>query len=465
MPKLFIVSLGCPKNLTDAEVMAGQLTAIGFELTADESEAEIALINTCAFLKSAVKESEREIKRFVSLKERGALSKIAVTGCLAERERDALLRKFPQIDAVVGINALERINSAVNGNETCIVAAAAPLSAPKLKARLTAPHTAYLKIADGCGNHCSYCAIGLIRGPFRSKPLEELAAEAADLAGSGAKEVSLVAQDTTSYGMDLYGRPKVDELLKKLVKISGIKWLRLMYVYPEKLSSETLKLMRDEEKICRYLDLPLQHISDDILRMMKRRSTGRSIRSKLAEIRKTTPDMGLRTSFIVGFPGETEKDFEKLRSFVADARFDNVAVFKYSREPGTSAADLPGQVPEKVKIARLNELVSVQSRVIDKVNHGLLGRTLKVLLDSRSAGRTYRDAPDIDGKVEIVTDAISHMPEAISKKQKKAYGIRHMAYGDAGQSPALKAGEFVDVKITGAAGYVRRGHIIGGDRP
>ncbi|MBU2573675.1 MAG: 30S ribosomal protein S12 methylthiotransferase RimO [Elusimicrobia bacterium] len=460
MPKLFIVSLGCPKNLTDAEVMAGQFAAAGFELTADESEADIALINTCAFLSSAVKESEKEIKRFISLKERGKLSKIAVTGCLVERERAAILKKFPQIDAVVGINALESVCLALNGGERVIIPPAAPLSSPKLKLRLTAPHSAYLKIADGCDNRCSYCAIPMIRGRFRSKPLKEVIKEAENLARSGAREISLIAQDTTFYGTDLYGRPELYKLLKELVKIGPIKWLRLMYVYPDRLSPELLRLIRDEEKLCHYLDMPLQHISDNILRMMNRRSTGKSIRNKLAEIRKTVPDLALRTSFIVGFPGETGKDFGELRRFVADAGFDNVAVFEYSREPGTPAAELPGQTPDKVKAARLSGLVSVQSRVVDKKNKALAGATVRVLLDSPVSGRTYRDAPEIDGKVEVITDAISHKPEAIGRKTKKPYGLRPTAYGSVGVPPALKAGEFVNVKITGAAGYLRRGIIV-----
>ena len=458
--KVFIVSLGCPKNLTDAEVMAGSLAAAGFELTSDESLADVALINTCAFLSSAVKESETEIRRFISLKERGKISKIAVTGCLVEREKDAILRKFPQIDAVVGIHSLESINSAINGGERFIMSPAAALSAPKLKLRLTAPHSAYLKIADGCDNRCSYCAIPAIRGRFRSKTIEEAVAEAKDLAGSGAREISLIAQDTTSYGADIYGRPRLADLLKELVKIDRIKWLRLMYTYPERLSAEILRLVRDEEKICHYIDMPLQHAADSMLRMMNRRSTGRSIRKKIADIRKAAPDIALRTSFIVGFPGETEKDFEELRGLVAETRFDNVGVFTYSREPGTPAAGLPGQVPEKVKLARMNELVSVQSGIIDGINRGLAGRTVRVLLDSPAFGRTYRDAPDIDGKVEIITAAISHKPEAIGGKRKMADGLKPAASGSTVQGHALKAGEFVDVKITGTAGYLRRGIVV-----
>jgi len=454
MPKVFIVSLGCPKNLTDAEVMAGHLAAAGFELTTDEAKADIALINTCAFLNSAVKESETEINRFISLKARGKISKIAVTGCLVEREKNLLLGRFPQIDAVVGINALNRIASALNGGNSYLLAETLPPAAPKLKVRLTAPHSAYLKIADGCDNHCSYCAIPMIRGQFRSKPMEDVIEEAKNLAGSGAREISLIAQDTTSYGMDACGRPRLYELLKELVKIPGVDWLRLMYVYPEKLSSEILKLMRDEEKIVHYLDMPLQHISDNVLKKMNRRSTESSIKRKLASIRKFVPDIAFRTTFIVGFPGETEKDFNKLLAFVAGAGFDNAAVFAYSREPGTPAARLPGQLPETVKTARMNELINVQSRVIDRINSGLTGKKLKVLMDSANFGRTYRDAPEIDGKVEVIPDSGFKIEDSrfktgdLKKKQNPESGIRNLK---------LAAGDFINVKITGAAGYLRRG--------
>jgi len=460
MPKVFIISLGCPKNLTDAEVMAGQLAAAGFELTTDETQADIALINTCAFLSSAVKESEAEIRRFISLKEHGKISKIAVTGCLVEREKRLLLHKFPQIDAVVGINALERINSALTGKTNYILPATVPLTAPKIKARLTAPHTAYLKIADGCDNRCAYCAIPMIRGRFRSKPLKEVVAETRSLIASGAREISLIAQDTTSYGIDLYGRAKLYELLKELVKLDGLEWLRLMYVYPEKLPLKILKLMRDEGKICRYLDIPLQHISDNVLKKMNRRSTEKSIRAKIASIRNIVPDIALRTNFIVGFPGETEQDFKKLSSFVAETGLDNVGVFAYSREPGTPAASLQGQIPEKVKLARMNALIRVQSRIVDKKNANLIGKTVKVLMDSPAFGRTRRDAPEIDGRIEVTDSAICHRPYAIRRKNQKADSLKPMAYGSAEAHPPLKAGEFVNVKITGASGYLRRALVI-----
>jgi ribosomal protein S12 methylthiotransferase len=431
--------------------MAGRLVAAGYELTDDETEADTVLINTCAFLNSAVKESEAEINRFISLKKNGRISKIAVTGCLVEREKDLLPNRFPQIDAFVGINALDRITSALNGKNRYILPATLPLNSPRLKARLTAPHTAYLKIADGCDNRCSYCAIPRIRGPFRSKPLEEVVEEAGNLTASGAREISLIAQDTTSYGMDRYGRPMLYKLLKALAVLPDLAWLRILYAYPEKLSLEILRLMRDERNICHYLDMPLQHISDNVLKKMNRRSTERYIRAKLASVKKLAPDIAFRTNFIVGFPGETEKDFEKLVAFVSETGFDNLGVFAYSREPGTPAAGYPGQVPEKVKIARMNELVSVQSRVVDKKNSALIGKTVKVIMDSPTFGRTYRDAPEIDGKVEVLTGA--------ARQTKKQSGKPPVANRGVCPAPALKTGEFVKVKITGASGYLRRGTI------
>ena len=429
MPKLFIISLGCPKNLSDAEVMAGELTAAGWDITGDEDEADAALVNTCAFLSSAVRESEAEINRLLALKRRGKLSRVMVTGCLVEREKRELAARFPGLDAVAGIHALADAAKALGTNSVIIPAPAASLHSPRLKARLTAAHSAYLKIADGCDNRCSYCLIPSLRGPFRSKPIEELEEEALRLAESGAVEISLIAQDTTAYGTDLYGRPRLAALLARLARIKAVKRWRLMYVYPERLTKELLGVMRDNACICRYLDMPLQHISDSVLRRMNRLSTGRSIKKKLAELRGLMPDIALRTNFIVGFPGETENDFKKLLAFVKEARLDNVGVFKYSREPGTTAAGFPDQVPERVKEERAEALVNAQSAVVDSLNSALKGKKLEVLMDSPRFGRTYRDAPEIDGHVEVYP---------------------------AGK-PAPKAGQLVKVKILEASGYMRRG--------
>ena len=429
MPKIFIVSLGCPKNLADAEVMAGELAAAGWELTAEEAGADAALINTCAFLGAAVEESEQEIKRLLALKARGKLSKVLAAGCLVERERARLLERFPGLDAAVGIHALSEAAKAIEEGKNYIPPPETTLSSPRLKTRLTAPHSAYLKIADGCDNRCSYCLIPSIRGPFRSKPVQSLVEEARSLAESGAVEISLIAQDTTAYGTDLYGRPRLAWLLNALLEIKSVKWWRLMYVYPERLTPEVIEIMRAHKSVCRYLDMPLQHIADRVLKRMNRVSSEKSIKEKIAELRRAMPDIAIRTNFIVGFPGETREDFSRLLAFVKKARFDNVGVFKYSREPGTPAAGFPGQVPEEVKEERAEALVRAQSAVVDLLNRELKGRKLEVLMDSPLAGRTYRDAPEIDGRVEVAAD----------KKN------------------PLKAGEFVKVRITAASGYLRRG--------
>ena len=432
MPKLFIVSLGCPKNLSDAEVMAGELAAAGWELTGDEAGADAALVNTCAFLGSAVKESEDEIKRLLSLKARGKLSKVMVAGCLVEREKEKLAARFPGLDALVGIHALSKAAKAIEEGRNYILPGEGPLSSPHFKTRLTAPHSAYLKIADGCDNRCAYCLIPSIRGPFRSKPVEALAEEARNLAGSGAVEISLIAQDTTNYGKDLYGRPRLAWLLNELLLIKNVKWWRLMYVYPERLTSEVIEIMRANKAICRYVDMPLQHVSDRILKRMNRVSSEKSIKTKIAELRRAMPDIAIRTNFIVGFPGETNEDFSRLLGFVKKARLDSVGVFKYSREPGTPAAGFPGQVPEDVKEERAQELISAQSRVLDSVNADLKGKKMEVLMDSHVFGRSHREAPEIDGRVEVENP---------------------------GGKP-LKAGNLVKVKITGATGYLRRAVVI-----
>jgi ribosomal protein S12 methylthiotransferase len=410
--------------------MAGEFAAAGWQLTADETEADAALVNTCAFLGSAVEESEREINRLLGLKARGKLAKVMVTGCLAEREKKGLTARFPGLDAVVGINALSQAAKALERGGIYVPAASGPLFSPRLKARLTAPHSAYLKIADGCDNRCAYCLIPSIRGPFRSKPLEAVVEEAHNLAASGAVEISLIAQDTTSYGADIYGGPRLAGLLTELVKIKSVKWWRLMYVYPERLTPELLAAVKKNKSVCRYLDMPLQHISDGVLCRMKRATTERSIKAKIAELRRLMPGIALRTNFIVGFPGETEADFRKLLSFVKRTRFSNVGVFKYSREKGTPAADMPDQVPETVKTERLEALVRAQSEVVDGINAAMKGKTEEVLMDSPLFGRTYRDAPEIDGHVEVLVPQGARPP---------------------------KAGEFIKVAISGASGYLRRG--------
>lgn len=437
VPRIFISCLGCPKNLADAEVMAGELAGAGWEVVSDEREADAALVNTCAFLGSAVEESETEIRRLLALKKRGELKKVIIAGCLTERMKGSLLEKFPGADAAIGVGALKEAARALETGGLMISPIEA-LEAPPLKLRLTAPHSAYLKVADGCDNRCAYCLIPSLRGPFRSKPLESAVEEARLLADSGAKELSLIAQDTTLYGADLYGKPALARLLRKVSSIKGLRWIRVMYAYPERVTPELLRVMSGAENICRYLDLPLQHASDAVLKAMNRRSTEKGLRRTLASIRRLLPGAAIRTNFIVGFPGETDKDFARLLRFVREERLDNVGVFKYSQEPGTSAAGFPGQVPEKVKTERMNGLLAAQAEVVDSLNAALVGKKFEVLMDSPRFGRTYRDAPEIDGTVEISAPGDT---------------IRHGV-------PKPRPGDFVRVRVTSARGYARKGVLI-----
>ena len=426
MKKVYLISLGCPKNLTDSEELIGNLLAEGYQMVQDENEADIAVLNTCAFIAPAGKEAVAEIKKLITLKKNGQLKKIIVCGCLVEREKTKLKKKYPQIDSIVSTKALDKINIAVKENGAYLKDSSDLLLSPEYKLRLTAPHSAYLKIADGCDNRCSYCLIPSLKGRFRSKSIEMIIRETKDLIENGAKEISLIAQDTTNYGTDLYGKPALTGLLKKLIKIPKLKWLRLMYIYPERLNKELLKLIKNEKIICKYLDIPLQHISDNVLKGMNRQSTEKSIRSKIDEIKKMIPEISLRTNFITGFPGETEKDFQKLLDFIKEVEFNYVGIFPYSKEKGTAAFNLKHQIPEKIKEERVNLLIDAQSAVIDKINARMINKKIRLLMDTPQYGRTFGEAPDIDGSFFIE-----------SKKK-------------------LKSGSFVRAKIVETAGYNRK---------
>jgi len=427
--KTYIVSLGCPKNLTDTEEIMGTLQNAGIEIVTSEQDADALLINTCAFIKPAVTEAKAEIRRALKLKKNGRIKRVAVAGCLVQREGSALREQFPAVDAFIGIGSLEDAAKALKTGRDRFGKMPKTLASPKAKIRATMPHTAYLKLADGCNNRCAYCTIPYIRGPFRSKPLEEVVAEARALAEAGARELSLIAQDTTSYGQDLYGGSALCAAIKKIARIKEVRWIRIMYAYPERVTAELIALMAREPKVCRYLDIPLQHISDPVLRAMNRCSTEKLIREKIAALRAAMPDIAIRTNFIVGFPGETAQDFEKLKAFVRDMKFSNVGVFEYCREDGTPAAAMKKQVSTAVKKARAEELIGVQSRVVDALNKKLRGKVLDVMPDGERFGRSYMDAPDIDGGVVVDTPK------------------------------PLEAGKIVRVKITGGEGYLRRGVI------
>ncbi|MDR1998114.1 MAG: 30S ribosomal protein S12 methylthiotransferase RimO [Candidatus Margulisbacteria bacterium] len=432
MPSIFPISLGCPKNLTDTEEMLGILQASGYRVVTGEPPADIALLNTCAFIGPAVKEAQAEIKKLIALKKQGYFGRIIVAGCLVQREREKLLKKFPEIDALVGVGDARGIIKAVEGAPR--LRSALNLSIPRILTRqeyrfpATLPHSAYLKIADGCDNSCTFCTIPRLRGGYRSKPIDDIILEAESMASRGVREVSLVAQDTTSYGIDLYSAYRLADLLKSLTKVEGLVWIRLMYAYPERITPEILEVMAGEAKICHYLDMPLQHVSNNVLQSMGRSDTEALIRAKIKLIRELIPDLALRTNFIVGYPGETEADFKRLKDFVEEYEFSKVGVFAYCREKGTKAAALTGQLPRAVKDRRSAELTAAQSRVIDRKNKKMIGLHVKVLMDMPQFGRSQYEAPDIDGGVTI--------------------------------TPRLSPGSFAGVKITGAQGYILKAEAL-----
>lgn len=403
----------------------GLLHGAGHEIVSDCALADAAVINTCGFLASAARESSREIAKLIVLKRAGKLKKIVVAGCLAQRSGGALLKKFPGIDSLLGLSAEGGITAALKTKTVRVDAPPAALCAPKARMTATLPHSVYLKIADGCDNRCSYCAIPGIRGPFRSKPVEDVVAEARALAANGAREISLIAQDTTLYGTDLYGKVSLVRLLRELVKTKGVRWLRLMYAYPDRIDDSLLRFIADNPKICRYVDMPVQHASDHVLKLMNRRSTQESLAETVRRLRRIR-DMALRTTFMAGFPGEMRKDFKILKDFLLREKFDSAAIFAFSPEKGTPAWALSGKIPAAVRNRRADELARLQSRVVDGLNRELAGKTVTVLMDSPSCGRMESQAPDVDGHVEIQSSA------------------------------PLRAGDFIKAKIVSARGYARK---------
>lgn len=407
--KIGFVSLGCPKNQLDTEVMLHELMSAGYEITPDETEADIVVINTCAFIESAKKESIDNILDIAWLKENRSLRAIIVTGCLAERYRDSIFEELPEVDAVLGVGSIHNIVDAVKSvseskkyssyeDKNCV-----RLGGDRI---LTTPdYAAYLKIAEGCDNRCTYCAIPSIRGRFRSRPIEDVVKEAKELEALGVRELSIVAQDITRYGQDLYGSYKLAHLLHRITEETSIPWIRLLYCYPDKITDELIAEIRDNDRILKYIDLPMQHISDNVLRAMNRHGDGKMIRDTVARLRREIPDVVIRTTFIVGFPNETEADFEELCDFVNEERFERVGVFTYSREEGTPAYDMPNQIDEQVKLDRMDIIMRDQLVINEENNRKKLGKTVKVLCEDYDPvsethfGRSYADAPDIDGKI------------------------------------------------------------------
>ena len=396
--KFYLISLGCPKNLTNSEEFSARLLAKGHKMVFEPEKADEIIINTCGFISSAVKEAKDEIRYALELKKKGAVKKVAVTGCLVERFKEQVEKEFPELDTIFSISAQDHIEDVLKRRGTLLEPLPKALYLPEYKMSLTAPHTAYLKVADGCNNRCAYCTIPFIRGNYRSKPMKDIIREAKLMIEAGVKEISLIAQDTTSYGIDLYGKPHLLELLEKLLKLKGLGRLRIMYGYPHRVTKEIAQLMASTDKIFHYIDIPLQHIADPVLKRMNRHCDAAQIRRTLDMLKTEVPDISLRTNFIVGFPGETKKDFNELKKFVREYEFDNMGVFEFFREKGTAAYGME-QIPAAVKHERARELEEVQSRVIDKINKRLVGTVLEAIADGPDFGRTYKDAPDIDGKV------------------------------------------------------------------
>ncbi|HJB47064.1 MAG TPA: 30S ribosomal protein S12 methylthiotransferase RimO [Candidatus Mediterraneibacter surreyensis] len=439
--KILFISLGCDKNLVDTEVMLGLLASRGYEMTDDETQADVIVINTCCFIHDAKEESIQNILEMAEYKKQGRIKALIVTGCLAQRYRQEIIDEIPEVDEVLGTTAYDKILDAVDaalaGEHEVILSELDALPLPDTKRLVTTGgHFAYLKIAEGCDKHCTYCIIPKIRGNFRSVPMEHLLKEAQELADQGVKELILVAQETTLYGKDLYGKKSLHVLLKELCKIPGIRWIRILYCYPEEITDELIQVMKEEPKICHYLDLPIQHANDTILGRMGRRTSKQELVDIIGKLRSEIPDICLRTTLITGFPGETKEQHEELMEFVDEMEFDRLGVFTYSPEEDTPAAEMPDQIDEEVKLDRQAELMELQQEIAFDNAEDMVGREVLVMIEGKVAdenayvGRTYRDAPNVDGLIFINTDE------------------------------ELLSGDFAKVKVTGAVDYDLIGELL-----
>ena len=413
--KVGMISLGCPKNQVDAEHMLALIDAAGCEIVDYVDGCDVVIVNTCGFIDDAKKEAIENILDMVELKKEGIISKIVVTGCLAQRYKDEIVTEIPEVDAVVGIGAngdivktIEEVMSGVDTIEKYPPRCDLPLEGQRI---LTTPqYWAYLKIGEGCSNRCTYCTIPSIRGNMRSRSMENVIEEAIQLAESGVKELILIAQDTTSYGLDLYGELKLPELLNELCKIDSIEWIRLLYCYPDRITDELIETMKNQDKVVNYIDLPLQHADDKILKAMNRRGDQAMIRNVIEKLRTEIPDVVIRTTFIVGFPGEGEDEFENLAVFVNEIEFDRLGVFTFSAQEGTPAYDMEDQVEEDVKTRRGEIIMQDQYSIMEEKNSEKIGKTYKVIVEDYDGysdsytGRTYMDAPEIDGIVRFTSD-------------------------------------------------------------
>ena len=439
--KILFISLGCDKNLVDSEVMLGMLTSKGYEITDDENEADVVVVNTCCFIGDAKEESIHNILEMAELRKAGDIKALIVTGCLAQRYKEEVQTEIPEVDAIIGTTAIDAIvetledvlagqghNHIEDINRTPVY--------DKSRIVTTGGHYAYLKIAEGCDKRCSYCIIPKVRGNYRSIPMESLLAEARKLVEFGAKELILVAQETTLYGKDLYGEKSLPRLLHELCKIDGLYWIRILYCYPEEITDELIETIRTEEKVCHYLDIPIQHASDNILKRMGRRTNQAELRDMIARLRERIPDICLRTTLITGFPGETQEDHEELMAFVDEMEFDRLGVFTYSAEEDTPAAEFEDQIEEEIKKDRQAEIMELQQEIAFEKAENAVGRTVLAMIEGRLpdenayAARTYMDAPNVDGLVFVQT------------------------------SRELMTGDFAKVKITGSYEYDLIGEIV-----
>lgn len=429
--KVGMISLGCPKNQVDGEVMLKKLNKSGFDIAQSIEDSDVMIINTCGFIEDAKREAIETILEVAEYKKAGLISAIVVTGCLAERYQDEILKEIPEIDSVIGIGADRDIvkvcQKALIGVQTSFYPDKKYLLLEGDRMLSTPPHWAYLKISDGCDNKCSYCAIPGIRGGYIERDMESIIAEANKLAASGVKELIIIAQDTTKYGLKLYGEYKLAELLKELVKIDSIEWIRLFYCYPDRVTDELIDVIASEEKVCSYIDIPLQHCNNDILKSMNRYGSYDSLKKLLTKMKTKIPNLSLRTTFMVGFPGETEEQFEELCHFVKDIEFDKMGCFTYSPEEDTPAFDFDNQIDEDIKKRRAEVLMDIQYSITENANKKRIGNIYKVVVDEKDGdkyiGRSYLDSPEIDSGIIITSER------------------------------ALSSGEFINVKITDYDGY------------
>ncbi len=436
---VLFVSLGCDKNLVDSEVMLGMLVQKGYSLTNDETQADVIVVNTCCFIGDAKEESINTILEMADLKNSGRVKALIVTGCLAQRYQEEVRQEIPEVDAIIGTTAIETIVETIEnvlagrGENHIESLSKAPAGGMK-RVVTTGGHYAYLKIAEGCDKHCTYCIIPKVRGNYRSIPMEDLIKEAGELAAGGVKELILVAQETTLYGKDLYGEKSLSRLLKELCRVPGLTWIRILYCYPEEITDELIQVIKEEAKICNYLDIPIQSGSDRVLKRMGRRTDTEQIKEIIGKLRREIPDICIRTTLIAGFPGETEEDHEKTMCFVDEMEFDRLGVFTYSEEENTPAAEMPDQIPEEVKERRRDEIMELQQEIAFDRAGRTVGKSLLAMIEGKATqedvyvARTYKDAPEVDGYLFIDTDR------------------------------TLMSGDFVKVRITGSNEY----DLIGG---